>query len=44
MDLLQESEKRTGCAYKGYASYWSVGDEEDVLDALLAGCGADVVV
>jgi uncharacterized protein (DUF427 family) len=23
-DLLEPSEKRTGCAYKGFASYWSV--------------------
>jgi uncharacterized protein (DUF427 family) len=35
MDLLEPSDKRTGCAYKGFASYWSVrsGDEleEDVV-------------
>ena len=31
MDLLRETDSRTGCAYKGYASYWSVGDEEDVV-------------
>ena len=31
MDLLRETDARTGCAYKGYASYWSVGDEEDVV-------------
>jgi uncharacterized protein (DUF427 family) len=31
MDLLEASEKSTGCAYKGYASYWSVGDEEDIV-------------
>jgi uncharacterized protein (DUF427 family) len=30
MDLLRASEHRTGCAYKGYASYWSAGDEENV--------------
>jgi uncharacterized protein (DUF427 family) len=34
-DLLTPSEKRTGCAYKGFASYWSVrvGDtlEEDLV-------------
>jgi uncharacterized protein (DUF427 family) len=30
-DLLVASEKRTGCAYKGFASYWSVGDEDDVV-------------
>jgi uncharacterized protein (DUF427 family) len=33
-DVLMESDKHTGCAYKGFASYWSVrtGDavEEDV--------------
>jgi uncharacterized protein (DUF427 family) len=29
MDLLEHSDKQTGCAYKGFASYWSVraGDE-----------------
>ena len=31
MELLQPSDKRTTCAYKGHASYWSVGDEEDVV-------------
>jgi uncharacterized protein (DUF427 family) len=31
MDLLRESDQRTGCAYKGYASYWSMGDEENVV-------------
>ena len=34
LDLLVESEQRTGCAYKGFASYWSVhagGVEEDDL-------------
>ena len=31
MDLLSSSDKRTGCAYKGFASYWSVGDEEDLV-------------
>ena len=31
IDLLQPSDSSTGCAYKGYASYWSVGDEEDVV-------------
>ena len=33
-DLLVESESRSGCAYKGFASYWSVragGEEEDDL-------------
>lgn len=35
MDLLEPSDTRTGCAYKGWASYWSVrvGDafEEDLV-------------
>jgi uncharacterized protein (DUF427 family) len=35
MDLLEPSDKRTGCAYKGFASYWSVrvgeGFEEDLV-------------
>ena len=31
MDLLRETDHRTGCAYKGYASYWSVGGEENVV-------------
>jgi uncharacterized protein (DUF427 family) len=34
-DLLERSDKRTGCAYKGFASYWSLrtGDtfEEDLV-------------
>ena len=30
MDLLEATDQRTGCAYKGYASYWSVGEEGDV--------------
>jgi uncharacterized protein (DUF427 family) len=29
-DLLQESDTQTRCAYKGFASYWSVGDEDDI--------------
>jgi uncharacterized protein (DUF427 family) len=29
-DLLENSSKRTTCAYKGHASYWSVGDERDI--------------
>jgi uncharacterized protein (DUF427 family) len=29
-DLLVASNKTTGCAYKGFAHYWSVGDEEAV--------------
>jgi uncharacterized protein (DUF427 family) len=31
MDLLEATDTSTGCAYKGYASYWSVGDEQDVV-------------
>jgi uncharacterized protein (DUF427 family) len=31
MDLLRPTDTRTGCAYKGYASYWSVGEEEDLV-------------
>jgi uncharacterized protein (DUF427 family) len=31
MELLTPSDKRTTCAYKGHASYWSVGREEDVV-------------
>jgi uncharacterized protein (DUF427 family) len=31
IDLLEPSEKRTGCAYKGFASYWSARGEEDVV-------------
>jgi len=27
---MTASDNRTGCAYKGFASYWSVGDEDDV--------------
>jgi uncharacterized protein (DUF427 family) len=30
LDLLEASSKRTRCAYKGLASYWSVGGEDDV--------------
>jgi uncharacterized protein (DUF427 family) len=30
-DMLAPSDTRTGCAYKGFASYWSVGDEEDLV-------------
>ena len=30
-DLLTESDTNTVCAYKGTASYWSVGDEDDVV-------------
>ena len=31
LDLLAAERQPTGCAYKGFASYWSVGDEEDVV-------------
>jgi uncharacterized protein (DUF427 family) len=31
MELLQPSVKKTVCAYKGSASYWSVGDEHDLV-------------
>jgi uncharacterized protein (DUF427 family) len=30
MELLEDSDRDTICAYKGHASYWSVGDEDDV--------------
>ena len=30
-DLLTASDTRTGCAYKGYASYWSHGEEDDLV-------------
>ncbi len=30
-DLLRASSSRTFCAYKGKASYWSVGEERDVV-------------
>jgi uncharacterized protein (DUF427 family) len=30
LDLLEASSKRTRCAYKGLASYWSVRGEEDI--------------
>jgi uncharacterized protein (DUF427 family) len=30
LDLLDSTSKHTRCAYKGLASYWSVGDEDDV--------------
>ena len=29
-DLLRPSEKKTFCAYKGQASYWSLGGEGDI--------------
>jgi uncharacterized protein (DUF427 family) len=31
MDLLEPSDNQTTCAYKGHASYWSVGDEDDLV-------------
>jgi uncharacterized protein (DUF427 family) len=31
MELLEPSDKQTTCAYKGFASYWSVGDEKDLV-------------
>jgi uncharacterized protein (DUF427 family) len=30
-ELLSESDTGTVCAYKGVASYWSVGDEDDIV-------------
>lgn len=30
MDLLRPSATRTSCPYKGTASYWSVGEHEDI--------------
>jgi len=30
MDLLEDSDRQTTCAYKGFASYWHVGDEDDI--------------
>jgi uncharacterized protein (DUF427 family) len=30
LELLEDSDKQTTCAYKGFASYWSVGDEDDI--------------
>ena len=29
-DLLTPSDRRSACAYKGHASYWSFGDAADV--------------
>jgi uncharacterized protein (DUF427 family) len=31
MDLLSSSDTRTTCAYKGYASYWSLTGQEDIV-------------
>ncbi|HKF79932.1 MAG TPA: DUF427 domain-containing protein [Thermoleophilaceae bacterium] len=30
MELLVDSDRQTTCAYKGFASYWSVGEEDDI--------------
>jgi uncharacterized protein (DUF427 family) len=30
-ELLEESDTDTICAYKGHASYWSIGDEDDIV-------------
>jgi uncharacterized protein (DUF427 family) len=30
MDLLGTSTRRTVCAYKGYATYWSLPGEDDL--------------
>jgi uncharacterized protein (DUF427 family) len=30
MELLEDSDTQTTCAYKGFASYWSVGQEDDI--------------
>jgi uncharacterized protein (DUF427 family) len=30
MELLEPTDKQTTCAYKGFASYWSVGEEDDI--------------
>ena len=29
-DLLEDSDRQTTCAYKGFASYWSAGEEDDI--------------
>ncbi len=34
-ELLEPSETRTGCAYKGYASYWSVRAGDELEDDLV---------
>ena len=31
MELLEETDSTSTCAYKGFASYWSVGDEDDLV-------------
>jgi uncharacterized protein (DUF427 family) len=31
MELLEPSDTQTTCAYKGHASYWSVGEEDDIV-------------
>jgi uncharacterized protein (DUF427 family) len=30
-ELLEETDSQTTCAYKGFASYWSVGEEDDLV-------------
>ena len=30
MDLLEDSDGQTTCAYKGFASYWSASEEDDI--------------
>jgi uncharacterized protein (DUF427 family) len=35
MDLLEPSDKRTGCAYKGFASYWSARAGETLEEDLV---------
>jgi uncharacterized protein (DUF427 family) len=34
-ELLARSDKRTGCAYKGFASYWSVQIGDEVAEDLV---------
>jgi uncharacterized protein (DUF427 family) len=31
LELLVSSDTRTGCAYKGFACYWSLADEDDLV-------------
>jgi len=31
MDQLSPSDTSTGCAYKGFASYWNVGEDDDIV-------------
>jgi uncharacterized protein (DUF427 family) len=30
LDAAEDSDRRTTCAYKGHASYWSFGEEDDL--------------